>query len=89
MKTIRITLEKPGAKAILHHVYRSDAGPAESRWSGDKAAFTSPRGRVPFFADGLDNLEATVAYQAALCGATYRIDDLGGETVRWIDTVEP
>jgi hypothetical protein len=89
MKTIRITLEKPGAKAVLHHVYRTDDFPQESRWTGDKQAFTAPSGRVPGFADGLDNLEATVAYQAALCGASYRIDDLGGGTVRWIDTVEP
>ena len=88
MKTIRITLEKPGAKAILHHVYREPGFPAESRWTGDKEAFKSPSGRVPFFTDGLHKLEATVAHQAKLCGATYRIDDLGGEAQRWEDHLE-
>jgi hypothetical protein len=88
MKTIRITLEKPGAKAILHHVFRTDNFPVESRWTGDKEAFTGPSGRVPHFTDVLDHLEATVAHQAALCGAQYEIEDLGGEVKFWMDIVE-
>lgn len=88
MKTIRITLRKPGAKAVLEHVFRTDRSPMESQWRGDKKAFAAPDGKVPDFSATLDRLERVVAHQAALCGAQYEIEDLGGEVKFWMDIVE-
>jgi len=89
MKTIRITLRKEGASATCTHRYRNDDFPAETTWAGDAGAFKTPDGRRPGFKDGLSRLESTVAHQARLCGATFEIEDLGGEARTWTDRVEP
>ncbi len=88
MKTIKITLEKEGAQATVTHVFHYDDFPLQTTWAGNKEAFQAPDGRVPAFRDGIENLPETVAFQANLCGATFKIEDLGGEAVRWMDHVD-
>ena len=87
MKTIRITLEKPGAQATCTHRYHFDDFPEDTTWAGNRAAFKSPEGGDMSFTDGVDNLERVVAHQAAICAATYKIEDLGGEAITWTDDV--
>ena len=89
MKTIRITLVKEGAQATCTHRYHFDDFPEETTWAGNRAAFKSPQGLDMSFTASIDNLERNVAHQAALCGATYKIEDLGGESVMWLDNVTP
>ena len=86
MKTIRITLTKEGAQATITHRYRNSDHPAQTTWAGNREAFKAD-GRVPSFTDGIDNLPRQVAHQAALCGATFTIEDLGGEAQEWRDNV--
>ena len=88
MKTIKITLEKEGAQATCIHVFRTDSSPIQTTWAGNKAAFQAPDGRVPAFWDVLDNLPETVAFQANLCGATFKIEDLGGEVQVWHSRID-
>ena len=80
MKTIRITLIKEGAQATITHLYRFQQWPDQTTWAGNRDAFMVD-GRVPAFSDGLDNLERVVAFQANLCAASYKIEDLGGEAI--------
>lgn len=82
MKTIRITLVKEGAQATVTHGYRQTDWPNETTWAGNKDAF-AVHGRVPGFIDGIEKLERCVAHQAALCGAEFTIEDLGGEAATW------
>jgi len=86
MKTIRITLEKDGAIATCTHIYRFTDAPEKTEWTGDRKPFSSVNGPLDF-EDGINNLERNVAHQAAICGATYKIEDLGGEAERWLDYV--
>jgi hypothetical protein len=87
MKTIRITLRKGEAKATCIHHYRRNDSPEKSEWSGDRAAFRY-EDRHLHFSGTLAALERNVAHQAALVGAQYEIEDLGGETKTWFDIVE-
>jgi hypothetical protein len=87
MKQIRITLRKGDAVAVCTHMYRTTDGPMESRWSGDREMFRLPHGSLPGCHASLERLERVVAYQARLAGATYAIEDLGGEAERWWDEV--
>ena len=86
MKTIRITLTKDGAQATITHRYRVHSEPYDTTWAGNRDAFKAD-GRVPHFSDGILTLERVVAHQAALCGASYTIEDLGGEYVLSHDTL--
>jgi len=88
MKTIKITLEKEGAQATVTHVFRTDDFPIQTTWAGNKDAFQAPDGRVPSFRDGVDNLPETVAFQAKLCGASFKIEDLGGELQVWHSRID-
>ena len=81
MKTIRITLTKEGAQATCTHRYRDCSWPMDSTWAGNSEAFRLPSGRIPPLRASLLVLEPQVAHQAALCGATYTIEDLGGEAI--------
>ena len=86
MKTIRITLVKEGAQATCTHRYHFKDWPIDTTWAGNREAFKAD-GRLLDFTDGTHNLEEQVRHQANLCGATYKIDDLGGEAATWIDDV--
>ena len=81
MKTIRITLVKEGAQATITHLFRTHDFPDQTTWQGNREAFTAPDGRVPAFTAGIYNLERVVTHQANLCGATFTIEDLGGEAI--------
>lgn len=92
MRRIRVTLTKGDARAVATHHYRLTNGPQETEWSGDRSAFRSPAGNPMSFSDvleptetGLESLQRTVAHQAALCGADYQIEDLGGQAIDGID----
>lgn len=87
MKKIRITLKKGEAQATCLHSYREVSWPDKSEWSGERQHFQA-NGRLLDFTDGLDWLEAQVAHQAKLCGATATIEDLGGEAEFWSDKLE-
>lgn len=89
MKTIRIKLTKDAATVTCTHVFMETSFPSTTEWSGDRDPFRGPSGRLLSLTDGIDNLENTVAFQANLCGATYTIEDLGGEAYQWKDTVLP
>ena len=86
MKTIRITLEKDGATAICTHTYRFTDAPFKTEWIGNRKPFSAEDGPLDFH-DGIYNLARNVAHQAALCGATYKIEDLGGEAEMWKDNI--
>lgn len=88
MKTIKITLKKEGAQATCTHVYRTDAFPIQTIWSGNHEAFMMPSGRLIPCLDGIDNLPETVAFQANLCGATFKIEDLGGDLQVWHSSLD-
>ncbi|MEI6175942.1 MAG: hypothetical protein WCS43_03550 [Verrucomicrobiota bacterium] len=88
MKTIKITLEKEGAQATCTHVFRTDDWPMETTWAGNHGAFMMPSGRLIPCLDGIDNLPETVAFQANLCGATFKIEDLGGEVQVWHSRID-
>ncbi|MCX6873849.1 MAG: hypothetical protein NTW21_08580 [Verrucomicrobia bacterium] len=89
MKTIRITLTKPGAQAVCTHRYRLTEWPAESTWAGNRSAFPLNDGSLPCLLASYHRLEATVAHQAAQSGAAFTIEDLGGEAVMWTDEIIP
>jgi len=89
MKTIRITLRKEGATATCLLRYRNTDWPAEVKWSGDHQSFVMPSGRLVPCLDTLESIGATASHQAALCGATFEIEDLGGEARTSTDRVEP
>jgi hypothetical protein len=86
MKTIRITLTKDGAQATITHRYHFTHHPVETTWAGNRDAFKAD-GRVPAFTDGIEKLERCVAHQAALCGAQFTIEDLGGDALEWRDNI--
>jgi hypothetical protein len=88
MKTIRITLVKEGAQATCTHRYHFDDFPEDTTWAGNREAFKA-NGRLLDFTDGILNLEEQVRHQSALCAATYKIEDLGGEALMWLDNVTP
>lgn len=88
MKTIKITLEKEGAQATCTHLYRETSHPEETTWAGNRAAFPGTTGEPISCFASLERLERVVSFQAKLCGATYKIEDLGGEATRWMDEVE-
>lgn len=81
MKTIRITLTKEGAQATITHRYRVHYEPDETTWQGNREAFKTPEGWQVTCFDSIYNLERQVAHQANLCGATFTIEDLGGEFI--------
>jgi hypothetical protein len=81
MKKIRITFRKDGATATCLLSYRRDDWPAGVEWSGARDAFVMPSGRLIPCLDTVHHISATAAYQAALCGATCEIEDLGGEAI--------
>ena len=89
MKTIRVTLTKPGATATCLLTYRETDFPQTAQWSGNRKAFELATGVLADPGGGLENLERVVAHQAALCGAEYLIEDLGGEAAFWTDEVVP
>jgi len=76
MKTMRVTISGDGIHAVCTLKYRHTDSPAEAVWSGDRRAF-SYKGMMIDFAFPLSSLESAVSHQAALCGATYKIEDLG------------
>jgi len=81
MKTIRITLTKPGAQAACTQQYRVTEWPSDITWAGNRQAFSFPDGTVIEHFGGLDNLQRVAEHFANLCGATYEIEDLGGEAI--------
>jgi len=83
MKTIRITFAKEGAQAAWLMKYSVTHWPAHTEWSGTRQAFTMPDGFLIDHFGGLDHLERVVAHYASLCGATFTIEDLGGEARLW------
>ena len=83
MKTIRITLTKEGAQASVTHIFRSTDWPRETTWAGNRKPFATVAGKPLNFLSSLDTLPRVVEFQAALCGAEYTIEDLGGEAVTW------
>jgi len=87
MKEILITLKKGDAVAICRHFYHFTESPLKTVWKGDRTPF-SKNGDLLDFWDGIGNLPRTVAHQAALCGAEFTIEDLGGEAQVWMDEVE-
>ncbi len=89
MKTLRITLTKPGAQASCLLSYRITDYPESSAWSGNRNAFELAPGIPADPGGSLENLPRVVAHQAALAGATYTLTDLGGEAATWTDEIIP
>ena len=89
MKTLRITLTKPGATAICINTWHFDDFTLSSTWTGDRDAFRLSRGSLPDLRMSLDWIADTVAFQAAQSGATFTIEDLGGEAIPRLDNVTP
>lgn len=87
MKTIRVTLSKPGAQCACLLSYRLTEAPDSADWSGNREAFSLSRPDFPDFGFPLERLQSVVAHQAALAGATFTITDLGGEATTWTDEV--
>ena len=87
MKTIRITVEKEGAQAVCINRYHWDDHPETSEWTGNRKAFMLTCGEPVDFAFSLYDLPEDCAFQCAQCGATFQIEDLGGETEMWMDNV--
>ena len=81
MKTIRITLVKEGAQAACTQQYRVTEWPSDISWAGNREAFRFPDGTVIEHFGGLDNLQRVAEHFARLCGATFTIEDLGGEAL--------
>jgi hypothetical protein len=82
MKTIRITLGKDGAQAVCTNRYHFDHAPESSAWTGNLRD-----GRPLDLTFSLFKLDRVCAFQCAQCGATYKIEDLGGEAITWTDDV--
>ena len=87
MKTLRITFTKDLARAVCLIRYRETSWPEDSAWEGDRKAFRLGNGSMIHPKASLELLEETVAHQARQCGASFEIEDLGGEVVRWTDEV--
>ena len=87
MKTIGITLSKPGAKCACLLSYRLTEAPVAEEWTGNREAFRMPHDMLPDFGFPLERLQSVVAHQAALAGATFTLTDLGGEATTWTDEV--
>lgn len=83
MKTIRITLTKDGAQATCTQLFKVTHWPAEISWAGNHEAFVFPDGSIIEHFGGLDNLQPVVEHFSRLCGATFTIEDLGGEAIIW------
>ena len=84
MKTIRITLTKPGAQAVCELQYHYTHEPRHRTWTGNRSAFLYGDGRQIELGVCLTNLEAEVAHKAANINASYTIEDLGGEAIHVI-----
>ena len=87
MKTIRITLTKEGVQATCTQRYRVNYWPDETTWQGNRLAFRFPDGTLIEHFGGFYNLPLVAAHFANLCGATYTIEDLGGEAQEWRDNI--
>jgi hypothetical protein len=83
MKTIRITLSKDGAQAACTMEYQLDHQPLHTTWSGNRDAFKLAGGQLPDFGFPIDSLPRVIAHQAAQSGATFTLEDLGGEAASW------
>ena len=83
MKTIRITLTKEGAQAACTLQYKLDHETADASWSGNVEAFKLRDGQLPDFDFPMHSLPRVIAHQAAQSGATFTIEDLGGEAAIW------
>jgi hypothetical protein len=81
MKTILVTLTKPGAQAVCELRYHYTHAPASRTWTGNHRAFDFDDGERMFFCSCLTNLELEVAHKAALVNAAYTIQDAGGEAI--------
>ena len=81
MKSIRITLTKEGVQATCTQRYRVNYWPDETTWQGNRLAFRFPDGTLIEHFGGFYNLPLVAAHFANLCGATYTIEDLGGEFI--------
>jgi hypothetical protein len=81
MKTILVTLTKPGAQAVCELRYHYTHAPASRTWTGNRDAFRYRDGRPMEFGDCLTNLEAEVSHKAANIGAAHTIQDAGGEAI--------
>ena len=81
MKTIRITLTKEGAQATCTMRYRVHYSPDETTWSGNRDAFKLHGAQLPDFEFSIYSLPRVIAHQAAQSGATFTIEDLGGEFI--------
>jgi len=89
MKTIRITFRKPGHTMLAHLKYRTPDHDESMELSGDVDAFLMPDGsKLRPFGNLDGHLEANTHFQAKQVGATAEIEDLGGETVRWINVLD-
>lgn len=82
MKTIKVTLTKEGAQATctLEYVYTDI--PREGKWAGNHKAFRLSDGLLMDLSCSLERLPRVVEFQAHQCGATFQIEDLGGEAKR-------
>jgi len=87
MKILKITFRKEGHVTSCIIRYRTTDWPADIKWSGDHRAFVMPSGRLLPCIDTLESIGDTAAHQAGLCGATFEIEDLGGEATEWRDEV--
>lgn len=87
MKVIRVILHKEGAEASLTLHFKDTGWPVKARWTGRRRAFRLSDGGVVDCMCGFHRLEETVAFQAAQCGATFLIRDLGGELMLEWDRV--
>lgn len=81
MKTIRITLTKEGAQAACTQQMKVTHWPADVSWAGNREAFRFPDGSLIDHFGGLDHLQTVAEHFAALCGAEFTIEDLGGEAI--------
>ncbi|MEI6676463.1 MAG: hypothetical protein WCO57_14935 [Verrucomicrobiota bacterium] len=87
MKTIRITLIKEGEMAVCTNNYYFTESTRSSVWTGNRKAFALINGSLPNLSCPLDQLHEVAAFQAAQSGASFTIEDLGGEAMMWTDEV--
>jgi len=87
MKTIRVTIRKDGKQASCRLEYILTRSPAKQTWSGDRGEFRCHVGLLPNFGFPMEWLEEGVRHQAERRGATFEIEDLGGEATEWRDEV--
>jgi len=89
MKTVKITLNKEGAQAACTLQYHFTDWPEKVTWAGNRKAFVLKSGHLIHPTGPLEKLDGKVAFQASQCGATFKIEDLGGEAETWTDEVLP